>query len=48
VELAANLTAVMTAPAVWAVEREVEGWDVVSVADDLWSDSRPFLTRGSP
>jgi alkanesulfonate monooxygenase SsuD/methylene tetrahydromethanopterin reductase-like flavin-dependent oxidoreductase (luciferase family) len=42
VELAANLMSVNVEPAVWARAREAEGWDVLSVADHLWSPSRAY------
>jgi alkanesulfonate monooxygenase SsuD/methylene tetrahydromethanopterin reductase-like flavin-dependent oxidoreductase (luciferase family) len=50
-ELVANLMSADVAPAAWAQEREAEGWDVLSVADHLFSDTRPFphlwVTLGS-
>jgi alkanesulfonate monooxygenase SsuD/methylene tetrahydromethanopterin reductase-like flavin-dependent oxidoreductase (luciferase family) len=42
VELVANLMSADVAPATWAADREAEGWDVLSVADHLFSDTRPF------
>ncbi len=41
-ELVANLMSVDVDPEAWARQREAEGWDVLSVADHLWSTRRPF------
>jgi alkanesulfonate monooxygenase SsuD/methylene tetrahydromethanopterin reductase-like flavin-dependent oxidoreductase (luciferase family) len=42
VELVANFMTVDVDPSAWARTREAEGWDVLSVADHLWSPRRPY------
>jgi alkanesulfonate monooxygenase SsuD/methylene tetrahydromethanopterin reductase-like flavin-dependent oxidoreductase (luciferase family) len=42
VELAVNLMTATVDPVVWSREREAEGWDLISVADHLWTDRRPY------
>jgi len=41
-EFSANLMSPTLAPGPWAAEREAEGWDVVTVADHLWTSTRPY------
>jgi alkanesulfonate monooxygenase SsuD/methylene tetrahydromethanopterin reductase-like flavin-dependent oxidoreductase (luciferase family) len=40
--LIANFMSVDAAPGAWAREREAEGWDVIGVADHLYSSTRLF------
>jgi alkanesulfonate monooxygenase SsuD/methylene tetrahydromethanopterin reductase-like flavin-dependent oxidoreductase (luciferase family) len=42
VEFVANLTHTAAGPARWACQREAEGWDVLSVADHLFTSTRAY------